>query len=56
MPEYKLVSRSGPDHAPQFEVSIEVEGIKPITVTVTSKRRAEKKAAEMILKEIEKDS
>ncbi len=56
LPEYKLVSRSGPDHAPQFEVSIEVEGIKPITVTGTSKRRAEKKAAEMIIKEIEKDS
>lgn len=56
LPEYKLQSRTGPDHAPQFEVSVVIEGMAPVTVTGSSKRRAEKKAAEALLKEIEKNN
>jgi ribonuclease III len=48
-PSYKTASRSGPDHAPQFSVLVEVDGFAPAEGTGTSKRIAEQAAAEAFL-------
>ncbi len=55
LPEYKLVSRSGPDHLPVFEVSVIIDCMEPVTAKDSSKRKAEKKAATELLKIIEKN-
>jgi ribonuclease III len=48
-PSYRLGSRSGPDHAPQFVVLVDVDGFAPAEGTGTSKRVAEQAAAEAFL-------
>jgi ribonuclease-3 len=48
-PEYRLVSRQGPDHAPQFTVEVEVSGAEPAQATADSLRAAEKAAARALL-------
>ena len=45
-PQYKLVERSGPDHAARFLVSVEVQGVGSAEATGTSLREAETAAAE----------
>ncbi|MEO0411137.1 MAG: ribonuclease III [Pseudomonadota bacterium] len=45
LPQYKITGRSGPDHAPQFEVEVNVDGYAPLRATAGSKRLAEKEAA-----------
>ncbi len=44
-PRYRLVTRSGPDHAPAFELAVEIEGFDPASGAGTSKRAAEQAAA-----------
>ncbi|MGJ0506905.1 MAG: ribonuclease III [Methylocystis sp.] len=44
-PRYRLVARSGPDHAPSFELAVEVDGFPAATGAGTSKRAAEQAAA-----------
>jgi len=44
-PRYRLVARSGPDHAPAFELAVEIEGFEPAVGAGTSKRAAEQAAA-----------
>jgi ribonuclease-3 len=44
-PTYREVSRSGPDHAPEFVVAVDVEGYDAVTGTGASKRAAEVAAA-----------
>jgi ribonuclease III len=44
-PRYRLVTRSGPDHAPSFELSVEIEGFEAALGSGTSKRIAEQAAA-----------
>jgi len=51
LPEYRLVGRSGSDHAPLFEIEVFVEGIGKAVAVAASKRAAEKAAA---LKMLEK--
>lgn len=53
LPVYETVSRSGPDHAPVFEVRVTVKGKAPATARGASKRIAEKQAAEELLRQIE---
>ncbi len=48
-PYYREVSRSGPDHAPQFEIEVSLPGIEPICAVGGSKRSAEQNAAEAML-------
>lgn len=48
-PRYALVGRTGPDHEPEFTISIEVEGHAPLEARAGSKRGAEQLAAEMFL-------
>ncbi|MGE5370075.1 MAG: ribonuclease III [Chloroflexota bacterium] len=44
-PRYRLVTRSGPDHAPSFELAVEIEGFAAAFGAGTSKRAAEQAAA-----------
>jgi ribonuclease-3 len=48
-PNYRLSGRSGPDHAPFFEVAVEVEGFALAKGTGASKRAAEQAAAQAFL-------
>lgn len=52
LPLYIDIGRSGPDHAPIFQVSVEVEGHPPVTASGSSKRAAEKAAADALLSRI----
>lgn len=44
-PRYVLVTRGGPDHAPSFEIAVEIEGFAPAAGAGGSKRAAEQAAA-----------
>lgn len=44
-PNYRLVNRSGPDHAPAFELAVDIEGFPPAIGAGSSKRAAEQAAA-----------
>ncbi len=46
MPEYKLVERSGPDHAARFTVAVSIKGVGEAEAIGSSKQEAETLAAE----------
>lgn len=48
-PTYTVVSQSGPDHNPKFEIDVEVEGMTGETGCGRTKRGAEQDAAEKLL-------
>ncbi|MBI3276074.1 MAG: ribonuclease III [Methylocystis sp.] len=48
-PRYRVASRSGPDHAPFFEVAVEVDGFALARGSWASKRAAEQAAAQAFL-------
>ncbi|NGP19038.1 ribonuclease III [Devosia aurantiaca] len=50
-PNYVLVERTGPDHAPEFTIAVELAGFPRVEATGSSKRIAEHKAAERFLVE-----
>lgn len=50
VPTYRDIGRSGPDHAPEFEIAVEVTGYPDISARGPSKRLAERAAAEAWLK------
>lgn len=49
LPDYEIVGRTGPDHAPCFEIEVRVRGLDPIIAEGPSRRAAEKTAAEKML-------
>ena len=49
LPDYQLVESSGPDHAPQFTMSVTVEGYSSAVGTDSSKRAATQAAAKAFL-------
>lgn len=49
LPVYEIISREGPDHAPSFTVSVEVEGYPPEQAQGRSRQDAEKAAAQQML-------
>jgi ribonuclease-3 len=49
LPRYEVTSRDGPPHAPQFAVTVHVEGEDPATGAGPSKRVAEQAAAAALL-------
>jgi len=55
LPDYVIVSRSGPDHRPLFEVRVSIAGYPPSTASGTSKRAAERDAASLLLKSLQAD-
>ena len=48
-PAYIQIARSGPDHAPEFTISVQLEGFDRIEAIGPSKKIAEHKAAERFL-------
>ena len=52
LPEYQLMTTSGPDHALQFTVSARVSGFEETTATASSKRAAETAAAAALLERL----
>jgi ribonuclease-3 len=48
-PEYRLVGREGPDHAPSFTIEVEVSGAPPARASAGSRQAAEKAAALALL-------
>lgn len=52
LPRYELTKRAGPDHAPQFEITVTVDGMPPATGAGPSRRAAEKEAAAALLKQL----
>ncbi len=57
LPIYREISRSGPAHAPEFEIEASVEGHLPASGRAASKRGAEQAAAESLIAALtEKDA
>ncbi|MFZ5725474.1 MAG: ribonuclease III [Pseudomonadota bacterium] len=52
-PEYQIVSREGPDHAPRFRVAVRVGKLARAEAEGASKQAAEKAAAAALLAELE---
>lgn len=52
LPTYDIVGRSGPDHAPIFEIQVTVRGHDPVTAEGPSRRHAEKIAAKLMLAQL----
>ncbi|MGB3723585.1 MAG: ribonuclease III [Pacificimonas sp.] len=50
IPNYDIVWRDGPDHAPKFRVEVTVRGLHPISGEGASRQEAEKAAALALLK------
>ncbi|MXN67361.1 ribonuclease III [Stappia sp. GBMRC 2046] len=48
-PSYKITNRGGPDHAPEFTVTVYVDGVEKASGVGGSKRIAEQNAAEAAL-------
>jgi ribonuclease-3 len=48
-PAYRVVEQTGPHHAPEFTISVELGGFAPLAASGPSKRLAEHKAAEAFL-------
>jgi ribonuclease-3 len=51
MPEYRIVDRSGPDHAARFTVEVSVNGVGEAQATATSKQEAETAAAQKFMEQ-----
>jgi len=52
-PEYEIVAREGPDHAPRFRVAVSIGKLARAEAEGTSKQAAEKAAATALLAELE---
>ena len=49
LPRYQVVGRSGPDHQPEFEISVSLPGHPAMTARGPSKRLGERMAADRLL-------
>ncbi len=49
LPSYRIVERTGSDHAPTFTVEVSVPGLRPLTGRGRSRQEAEKAAAVALL-------
>nr|WP_321359025.1 ribonuclease III [uncultured Hyphomonas sp.] len=52
LPDYDVLSRSGPDHEPVYEIEAKVEGRGSAVATGASKREAERSAAALLLQSL----
>ena len=53
VPNYDIVERTGPDHAPVFRIRVTVQGIDPMEATGASRRAAEKTVAQAMLDKVQ---
>ena len=49
LPDYRVIERSGPDHAPEFVVEVAINNVEPVRARGASKRIAEREAASALL-------
>lgn len=54
-PLYEDTARSGPDHAPQFTVTVQLDDGRNATAVAASKRQAQQAAAAALLSEVQND-
>lgn len=54
LPQYQMIERIGPDHAPEFVIEVVVKGMAPGRGSSTNKRSAERMAAKNLMQEIVK--
>lgn len=52
LPEYEVVSTTGPAHAPHFTIAVKVQGMQPVEGKGASKKLAEREAAAAMLEAI----
>ena len=52
LPSYRLLTATGPDHAPEFAVEVSLPGISPAAGRGASKRAAEQQAAAALLRRL----
>lgn len=52
LPHYEIIGKSGPDHAPRFEIELRVQGYDPVVADGSSRRHAEKDAARKMLAQL----
>lgn len=50
LPNYQILEKSGPDHAPDFIVQVAIQGYDPVSANGPSRRQAEKTVARKMLK------
>ncbi|OUS12553.1 ribonuclease III [Rhodospirillales bacterium 47_12_T64] len=55
LPAYREVGRSGPPHAPIFDIEVKVKGVDPVVRQGNSKRKGEQEAATELLDLISKN-
>ncbi|MGH1404084.1 MAG: ribonuclease III [Alphaproteobacteria bacterium] len=55
LPAYEVISQTGPDHAPVFEIELTVKGHDPIRATGRSRAEAEKEAAHQFMEGVDHD-
>lgn len=53
LPDYNVTNQDGPSHAPEFTISVSIQGFPAEDGTGTSKRTAEQEAATKLLKKLE---
>lgn len=53
-PTYEILNRSGPDHAPVFNISVRIDSGESAEASDKSKRKAEQAAAKTLLAKLEK--
>jgi len=53
VPAYAITGRSGPPHAPMFEVAVTVAGYEPARATGSARQKAEKAAAMLLLQTLQ---
>jgi ribonuclease-3 len=52
LPDYQLIERMGPDHAPEFLIELRVKGCDPVRATGPTRRQAEKEAARILIESL----
>lgn len=52
LPVYRLIDETGPSHAPSFTIEVSLPGFRAVSATASSKKMAERLAAEQLLEQI----
>ena len=53
LPVYTEISRSGPDHSPEFVIEVTIEGYKACRAVGKSKREGQQNAAQLMMEQIQ---
>lgn len=54
LPQYEIIEKTGPDHAPSFVIELKIDGEAPLTAQGTSRRQTEKIVARKMLERLKK--